>query len=206
MAFQAVPNGALAVLHGRVDGQDVMTTLGFGLITPGTISKAMADDLALGVYNKWLNNAIPELPAAYGLLKCVVNILAVQDGPEAEYDPAESIPGELSGATLPNSNSLAIAFKTGLHGRTNRGRNYWPLFLESEVTANLVAVLKAAAIEAIYEALVGPNTVATGWVWSVISRKIIDISGYGLAVPITEVMFNDLVIDSQRRRLPGRGR
>ena len=204
MAFQPVPNAALIRLEATLDGEACVTNLGFGLVTPATVTALMLETLVNGVNDvivegDWMSN----LPAKYVLNQISGRVLDVQDGPQYELS-APNI-GGLAGAILPNNCSLAVSFRTGLAGRTNRGRIFWPSFLESEVTDQRVLSAKQTAILAMMNAFIGNNTIATGWVWSVISRKELSPGGPGRAVPITSVVLNDDVIDSMRRRLPGRG-
>lgn len=206
MPFQPVPNAALVVVEGEVDGQQTQTTFGAGLVSPAAVTQAALQTLVDAIHARWVDFYLPQIPAAWTLMKVSGRVLDVEDGVLAEWSDPESIAGELAGAILPNNVSLALAFLTGLGGRTNRGRNYWPIFLESEVVTSLVDVTKAAVIKGIYDAMIGPNAIATGWVWSVISRKQYTPGGPGRAVPIVATKYNNLVVDSQRRRLPGRGR
>jgi hypothetical protein len=204
MPFQAVPNAALIRLEATLDGELCITNLGFGLITPATVTALMLQTLVDGVTDNiidaWTNN----LPVKYVLNQITGRVLDIEDGPQAE-ESANALNGALAGAILPNNCSLAVSFKTGLGGRTNRGRIFWPSFLESEVTDQRVLSGKQASILALMGGFIGNNTIATGWVWSVISRKELVPAGPGRAVPVTSVVLNDDVIDSMRRRLPGRG-
>lgn len=204
MAFQPVPNAAQVRLEGTLDGELCVTNLGFGLITPATVTALMLETLVTGVLAFATGPWIAALPAKYILNQVTGRVLDVQDGPQFEVS-AGAVPGELAGAILPNNCSLAVSFRTGLAGRTNRGRIFWPSFLESEVTDQRVGAVKQGDILDTMGLLVGNNVVATGWTWAVISRKELVPDGPGRAVPITAVVLNDDVIDSMRRRLPGRG-
>lgn len=205
MAFQAVPNAALLQIHATLDGEKCITDLGFGLASPATVTGLMLEALVNGfVSGGFKDDWLATLPVKYILNQVSSRVLDVQDGPQFEVSIADE-PGERAGNILPNNCSLAVAFKTGLSGRTNRGRIYWPSFLEGDVVDQRVTALMIANIVGMLSTYIGVSGVAAGWVWSVISRKIIDGSGNGRAVPITSVVTNDDVIDSMRRRLPKRG-
>lgn len=205
MAFQAVPNGALCTVHGTLASERVANTLGFGLITPGTVTEAQLTAIAQGVVGVWTNFMLNTLPSAYVLTGVTARALDVQDGPVVEESFGIDSPGLLAGAILPNNCSFVVSFRTGRAGATNRGRNYVNGLLESEVTGNNLSVTRINALAAAYANMLGSGAVATGWVWSVISRKIIIPTVTGRPVPIVSVHIVDSVVDSQRRRLPGRG-
>lgn len=205
MPFQAVPNAALINVEGLLDGQKTVNTLGFRLNVPAVINAAQLASLCESMAIYWSANQISQLPSQWTLAKVTGRVLDVEDGPVAESSLNSGDSGLLIGNLMPNNVTLAIAFKTGLGGRTNRGRNYWPGFLEADVTNSAIAQARATNIVDTYAGMMGAGTVDSAWQWCVISRKIIDITGNGRAVPITSVVVNDLVVDSQRRRLPGRG-
>ncbi len=205
MPFQAVPSGALAVVKGRVDGQDVYTTLGFKLKVAGLITYNQLIDLASLVSAFWTSEALLQLPVAYELREIAVQALDVQLGPQAEDGQGAGLTGSLPGPVMPNNVTLAVAFRTGLAGRHNRGRNYWPLLLRAEVENNQVTPAKVAAMAGLYTYLYDTNLSDPLWAWAVISRKVIPPLATGRAVIIVQAKVNDRTIDAQRRRLPGRG-
>lgn len=206
MPFQPVPNAAQITVKAKLDGEDCDTTLGFGKIVPGTVTPGELQVLCNAVANIWSAAFITQLPVKYVCGKVMARVLDVQDGPMAENTTNIGTLGDIVGNILPNNVTLAIAFLTGLSGRTNRGRNFWPSFVEAEVTDQRVLQAKVDSIIGLYDGnLLGAGTLVAGWTWSVISRKMLVPLGPGRAVPITAVTVNDLVVDSQRRRLPERG-
>jgi hypothetical protein len=109
--------------------------------------------------------------------------------------------GSLAGAVAPGNTTSTLSWRTGLAGKKFRGRIYVPGIRESDtsdddrIASPLMALLAAAAtgfldrfglVGSIYKAIVFHRATATG-------TRI-----------ITAVLEN--IIDSQRRRLPGRGR
>jgi len=112
---------------------------------------------------------------------------------------------------LPNNVAVTVSFRTGLSGRFARGRNYVSGLSEDAVVLNTVDSAVLADIQAGYEALqdVASDNTST---WVVVSRfSGVDGDGVpiprveGVTTPITAVIIVDSIIDSQRRRLPGRG-
>lgn len=202
MPFQAVPNGALVTMHGTLDGEAVANTLGFGLVTPGTVTPVALATLSAGIDAAWQTHMLPTMVAAYTYLGCSARALDVQDGPVQEESAGGGLPGALAGAVLPSNVSFVVSFRTGLGGATNRGRNYVCGLLESEVTGNTLTNSRIQALRTAYAEFLYADSVAVGWVWSVISRKIIIPLVTGRTVPITSVHITDARVDTQRRRLP----
>lgn len=204
MPAQLVPNAAGVVIHGKMDGETAIATLGFGLVAPGVVTPAALGTLKDGIA-AWMLDFLTIHSELYTQGKITFKALDVEDGPETELDGLIGVAGEQAGNILPNNCSIAVSFKTGLSGRTNRGRNYWAGLLETDVTDQRVTPGRLAQIKGMYEGLLGTGYIDAMWKWCVISRKIIIPFIVGRAVPITSVVFNDDVVDSQRRRLPGRG-
>lgn len=204
MPFQAVPNAASVVIHGKLDGQDALATLGFGLASPAIVTAAALGTLGDGIA-AWMVDFLLIHSELYTQGKIVLKALDVETGPEAELGGLVGVAGSQAGNILPNNCSIAVSFKTGVSGRTNRGRNFWAGLLETDVADQRVNNVRLAQIKGMYEGLIGSGYIDPMWVWSVISRKELVPGGPGRAVPITTVSFNDDVVDSQRRRLPGRG-
>ena len=205
MPFQIVPDGAQVVVKGKVGGQDCFNTLGFRLKVAGSIQQFQCAALAALVRNLWIINMLPILPEAYEFREVTVQALDTFEGPQAEDAVNSGATGGVSSPPMPNGSTLAIAFRTGFAGRHNRGRNYWPVFAKIEVSGNEVLQGKADAIIAVYNEFLDANLGDITWAWSIISRKVIDVTGNGRVVDVASVKVNDRVIDSQRRRLPGRG-
>lgn len=202
MAFQAVPDCAMATIRGTLSGEQVANTLGFKKLTPGTVTAAELGVLGAGIQQSWEDQILPTMVAEYVAIDIQLRALDVENGPVSEESWGGGVAGGLAGAILPNNCSFVVSFRTGLGGATNRGRNYINGLLESEVTGNNLSLTRINAIRTAYATFIGDNAVAVGWRWCVISRKIITPLVTGRGVPITSVHITDARIDSQRRRLP----
>lgn len=205
LPFMPVPNAAQVIVKSTLDGEACYTGFGFVRIAAQAVTQVMVDALVVGLADKFQSTFLAQLPALYIMGKVVARALDVEDGWQSEQPAYDGTPGGLAGPILPNNCSLAVAIQTGMAGRANRGRSFWPSFLESEVTNQRVLGGKQTSIVALYNDLMGDNAVAAGWRYAVISRKIYGDVWQGRALPITKVLFNDAVVDSMRRRLPGRG-
>jgi len=116
---------------------------------------------------------------------------------------------------VPGNVTLAIKNGSGFTGRSQRGRTYWVGLSEGIVNGNTVdstwqgqvlqnmGELRTAIINLGYEFVVVSRH--TGRTCDVVKcKKIPTPRSVGVTTPITGFTA-DLVVDSQRRRLPGRG-
>jgi len=119
--------------------------------------------------------------------------------------PADGEIGTISGASLPNNATFCVSFRTARRGRSYRGRNYLAALAASGVVKNTLEEAYVTNIVTAYEALItlaGEN----GFTWVVASRQNGGVPRDTIATePITTVVAVDRTVDSQRRRLPGRG-
>jgi hypothetical protein len=125
------------------------------------------------------------------------------------------IVGGASGECAPNNVALCMSIRSAARGRSARGRNFIPGIPKDLIDENTVASGNVAAYEDAYAGLIGIGG-DSGFSQVVVSR----FSGFtivdGKKVPtprvsgVTHDVINSYVvdptIDSQRRRLPGRGR
>lgn len=120
--------------------------------------------------------------------------------------------GGQSGQPKSNNTTYTISFKTGLTGRSFRGRNYVVGIPENGANGNTINTSFRTGVLAFYasvKALASEN----GTPWVVVSRYSgVDPITHkpiprvtGITTPITSVTTFDMTVDSQRRRLPGRG-
>jgi hypothetical protein len=116
------------------------------------------------------------------------------------------------GDPTPANVSLAVSFRTAGRGRSSRGRNYFVGFVDDQVTGNVVNNSDAVDIRNAYAALIAAAATANVS-WVVVSRfSGVDADGKpipraaGVTSLINAVSLVDNDVDSQRRRLNGRGR
>lgn len=107
---------------------------------------------------------------------------------------------------MPNNVSVAIKLATGFTGRSRRGRKYFAGMSENQTAGNGQSITPALQIDlaGAFGQLI--NAISTaGYTWvvnSIVSGGV--PRAVGLNTVITDI-FVDAVIDSMRRRLPGRG-
>lgn len=131
--------------------------------------------------------------------------LTTQTAPTVTYTTGLPLAGTQVGNTLPNNCAAVVTFRTALRGRSYRGRVYIAGMDDANVTNSAIAAAWASAIETDFANL-NADLVAAGQEHVVLSRytnKAARAAGVGTPVVSYEV---DGDMDSQRRRLPGRGR
>ena len=141
------------------------------------------------------------------LTKIRVRDISQQTGTAIEEDCNANCAGAVTGggAAMPGNVTLAVKWNTGLAGRSFRGRTYHIGLYDDAVTGNFIIPGVHTGLFNIYNAI--PYLDAPTF------PKLVVVSKYtnnnprpaGIRTPIIGATIND-AIDSQRRRLPERGR
>jgi hypothetical protein len=204
MAFIPVPNAAIAHINYTWFGQQVQNTLWFD--QPDDPSFIDIVNLADGLNTLWVANMLPLQSEDITFRN--VEVIAQNMSPGITFTSTLNT-GDIGGAATPsvsNSITLAVSFRTGVTGRSNRGRNFWLGLAATSVNDNVVSGVAISAILAAYGNLIGSGSVAGDWKWVVASRfSAGEPRITGVTSAIVSVSVVDDVIDNQRRRLPGRG-
>lgn len=210
MAFIPVPDVALVEFRMLLDSQKVENTLYF---QKSTGWDATSLDLA-GVDLKewWTDSYAPLVSDLVTLREVVLTDLETDTGAQATFAGAGAA-GSQIGGSAPSNVSFAVSFRTALRGRAFRGRNYIvgvPLPQLSDINH-----VESSWANDVVDAYFGLISLAAGFdaQWVAVSRfSGVDPDTHapiprteGIATPITSVITTDLTLDSQRRRLPGRG-
>lgn len=203
MAFIPVLNTAMVELVFNCDGQVCENTLYFANDLGWEIPSMNA--LASKIAGWW--NAEYRI---YQSNLCALTAIKVTDleaafAPGIEY--VTGLPAAGAGATeiMPNNVTVATTFITDLRGRSYRGRNYFVGLTTDSVNGNAISAATALAFQEMYEAL--PSYLDPG------DGQHVVVSRYsgnaprvaGVTTPVTGYR-TERTIDSQRRRLPGRGK
>lgn len=203
MAFIPATNVAEVVLRYTQQGQQTVNTLYFlrdeawTLVAMNTLGEAIRD---------WYDELLSTIQNQTTRLDTItVTDLTTQTSPSIDITEGLPITGTASGTPLPNNVTLAITFKTQQRGRSFRGRNYSVGMQTSYVSGNGALSTYVEALEASYDELNG-DIMGDG------SAQHVVLSRYssnnprttGLATPVSSYQANS-TLDSQRRRLPGRG-
>lgn len=191
-------------LHGSV----VENTLSFEASAP--VGGTEMADLAQVLAAWWPANVAAYVSNELSLTRVDVRGLDSATAATHSEPVIPAAPGTINDQALPGNCSLCISFRTALGGRSFRGRNYVPGITEGNSTGSQVASANANGILTAYnglQAYVAANAFAATWTWVVVSTRAGGVDrAAGVTTPITSAILVDYVVDSQRRRLPGRGR
>jgi len=204
MAFIPVPGVVQVELIYQWDSQTVETVLHYDADDPidSTEYAAMGAQLVT-LWNANLKGAI-STPVTLTQIK--FTDLSADIGPVLNYSTGLPLVGTLTGPSLPNNCALVITKRTPLRGRSYRGRIYHPGLGEADVTANAVAAARVTALLTAYGALRTFTAGAKNYYMCVVSRYTDNAPRVtGIATRVNGFT-TDGMVDSQRRRLPGRGR
>jgi hypothetical protein len=211
MPFVPVPNTALVEIRYESQGQQVENTLWFELDTapaPPALS-----DLADAVGAWWRTEAKPLTSSRVEVREYVATSQVSSTAPQVSIAGSILDVGGNTPNAMPLGTTFVVSFRTDLRGRSFRGRNYIVGLTEDQVDGNSLEDGVAEQWRLAYAALVGAAD-DIGWTWVVVSRfsGVDPITHHpipraaGVTTPITSIVVVDNFVDSQRRRLSGRGR
>ncbi len=206
MPFVPFPQTAQFDLRLTVQGQECNSSLYFDVpfgtewFEEGLL--AVASDLS-----EWWDTSLrPLVSNQVRLVEVRGTSLASQNAPVASFSEITPLIGIQEQQPMPNNVTFSVSFRTGFRGRGARGRNYAYGLVENQVNGNVVDPTLVDQWVAAYKQL-RTYDFSTPAEWVVASRwyqKVRRIQG--VTTPITNVVVADYYVDSQRRRLPGRGR
>lgn len=204
MAFIPVSDTVLVELRQALFGQRIENTLyfrmegGFGT----TEMTSLSNDLLLW----WTTSLSTFLSTDISLREIVVTDLSTATGASLTFPaPTPNPAGEVGFGALPGSCALCVSLRTIFRGRSFRGRNFVAGLPETSVVGNTIDTSLVNSIQGSYNTI--PSAVASfPWEWVVVSRFTNNAPRVaGVATPVQTAVVVDPFIDSQRRRLTGRG-
>jgi len=123
---------------------------------------------------------------------------SVVGGAFATYTPSPVV-GTRAGDSTPANVALVLSKRTGFSGRRNHGRLYMPGASDVDVVGSIASNTYMLALNALGVALLnyaGTTGLPGGWAFPSVTD---------LTMKLITGIAADAVVDSQRRRLPGRG-
>src|ERR1044072_3328840 len=201
--FIPVLNAAKVVMHYQLDLQECQNVFYFDIGHVPDATDCM--DLCNNVITAWIARFQSLQPTALQLLTVEATSLSGAVAPFARVRVNDF--GEGGSAALPNNVTLSIKFDGDLTGRSTRGRMYWLQLQEDQVVGSFVQTTPLGqilgAVEGFFEDIAASSSNATHIVVSYCGNG--DWRMEGLKTVVTNYS-SDGIPDSQRRRLPGRGR
>lgn len=164
------------------------------------------EEVATLVWDWWDASIAPMVSDAVDLVKVRARDMSAPNSWVYEYTDSTPVNGNVSAGILPGNATMTVKFGTGLAGRSKRGRNYVIGLTEDQVSGDNVAGATVSAYIAAYEGL-QTLLVAEGMAHVVASRaNCTDPETPCSGNTYTVINYSsDGVVDSQRRRLAGRG-
>lgn len=207
MQFIPIPKVAQVSIRGTIEQSQIQNSLYF-LYQPGAITLDLLELLAIAIEDWWTLQAKPVLQIEYSYREVYAVDLTSQTGPAATSSASAGWVGtRAAGGACPPNVTIAVSFRTGQRGRSYRGRNFWPTIGKSDVVGSQLSQPVIDLIESVYDDILPfGGALPAGWLWVVASRfSNKQPRVQGVALEVQDVLIVDRTVDSQRRRLPGRG-
>lgn len=210
MAFQPCPNTVQVRLQATLNGQQVenvfhVKTTSAPDLTDLEAIRDVVNDWALGPYTARLSNQL-------SWVQLIVTDLTVEGGAQIVKDMTGEGGGDIAEPVKTNQDTIAIKLNTAKSGRSFRGRFYYLAIPSTFYSGpnDFTSAFGAATIS-MAQALID-NLATAGYALGVLSRfHGVDANHKpiprveGLITEVISASLTDLIVDSQRRRLPGRG-
>jgi hypothetical protein len=133
--------------------------------------------------------------------------LETEDGETTTITDGLPITGAVAVRSCSNNDSLCASLRSANRGRSARGRFYAVGLRQDQLVNNTWDAEYAEQYRANIEALTTDDYVPDGMDLVIVSRQHNNAPRVaGVTYQVLAVVIVDLIVDSQRRRLPGRGR
>ena len=203
MAFVPVPETAkVAVVHSRA-GETMVNVFYFR--RAGSWGITELQQLANTVRNSWIAAPMSFLNQSVQFLRVEARGMRAQADITTTAIPASAVFGGNTNPPLPGNVAFCVTHVTGLTGRSNRGRTYFGGISQPQVSGDTLLQQTADSFVNALEALrqAADNE---GWTHVVVSLyNNRQPRTTGVTIPVTGYRYADRTLDSQRRRLRGRG-
>jgi len=202
--YISAPNVAKIELICTAIGQRVenVVYIRSGLEWDETALTALAEAAIVG----WSSEMSAQMSTSVELVLVRATDMGSEDSFGVEIAPATTTTGSRASLILPNSVTVATKFATGYTGRSRRGRAYWIGLTENMVTGNQLEPTEATSITDSWAGFFGDIYAAMPGTQHVIVSYCGDGEWRDSALITAVTNYStDNNIDSQRRRLNGRG-
>lgn len=202
MAFQECPGVARFAMEFLWQGELAVNV--YHMWYESAWAEADLSDAALALATWWDTELKPEVSSTVTLETIRARDLTTETGAQLDYTSGLPITGGSATASAPNNCTFAVQWRTAKSGRSYRGRTFHVGLTTTKYSANQLTVPNQSDFEDIYGAL--PTAISTaGYTMVVLSRYANGTERpSGTHEAITSCRINR-VLDSMRRRLPGRG-
>lgn len=204
MPFVPTLNGIKVELRMLLAGQQIENC--FHVRTRGASPGSVLEDVAIATYTWAAADYFDNLSEDVTLREVYATDISSATGPVYTATSEITTVGAVTEPSVANNVAFCLSLRTDSRGRSYRGRWYVAGFTRLAVNDSAVpgsfANALVASVDALADALSSLD-VDMG-VLSLVSNGVPRTEG--VITPITSITYTDLTVDSQRRRLPGRGR
>lgn len=200
--FIPVPNCAKVALNFTYAGQKVANIFHVSNDTPFDLaSLALVSEL---FKDWWVDNMAGSVASDLQLDMVSAIALDTASSPGVENTIDLPVVGASAAPSLPNNVTFTVKWLTGFRGRSYRGRTYHVGLRASHVTNNVLTPTMVTAFTTVYQALLD-DLDSTPYQLVVVSRYADNQPRTtGIMTPVSGFAI-EANLDSQRRRLVGRG-
>lgn len=204
MPFVAAPNIVEVEIRAILDGQHIENRIMIDVLTVPTAT--ICETAAATVMGWVLAHYRDTIPAEVTFTEVVATSLATIDGAQFTATYTDATIGGVSGGSMPNEVSLCASLRSGLRGRSARGRFYALAVPRSQVVGNNADPTFVAGLVTVMTDL-KTAIEAAGWLWVIVSYITEGAPRVGGPVyyTVATISYTDNIVDSQRRRKPGNG-
>jgi len=210
MPFIPAENGIKVELNYLTQGEVAANV--FYLRNSNPVNAGILSDLGIVVRDWWIGNIKPLTTQSTNLQNIVLTDLTEENSFQVTISSGLPSIGTAGDDPLPNNVTVVTKLTTGLTGRSNRGRSYFVgmdaqyLGFGSQTVTSDFADDLGEAWEALLTALASTDARL------VIASFYSGVDTDGKPIPRAAAVMNNVIeasvnpeLDSQRRRLPGRG-
>lgn len=197
MPAAAVINTVKLVIAGTCDNQAVVNVLHYRYT--GSPPSAAALNTFI---TAWLTNHATQWYNCHGNNYALNSLTATDLNTLSGFQATQNVAGpgntgSITGFAIPNNVALALSWRTGITGRRHRGRSYIGGLTSNAIAGDLASPAFASALSTLGTSLVA--TLESG-IFDLAIASLVD----HVSVAVTGFVI-DTILDSMRRRLPGRG-
>lgn len=196
-------NCTKTALHFSRNGQQVINTIWVDWGHAAT--EQNRSDLNDAILDWWSGTAATNADSSIQLDSVETVNQESQNAPSTTTYPETPVNGSVAGGGAPNNVAQVVSLRTGLRGRSYRGRMYWAGIPKSkQATETTCDATWLTALAGDIQALLSVIN-ALSAIWVVVSHWTAGAArASAVKTPVTGLVI-DNQFDSQRRRLAGRG-
>jgi len=193
-----IPNWVRVIVKLAHEGNTMIIGVDWKPNAAGPYTGVQLSDLLVHYWTNFGGALLAGLNASWSVAALEATDRSVVGGAFASYVPSGAV-GTGSGDALPANCALCVSKRTGFSGRRNHGRLYFPGMGDINATGSTATPAYSTVVgnfASILLGLGGPPSLFGKW-------AIPSVRDLAMKT-ITSVVI-DQIVDSQRRRLPGRG-